>query len=369
MDPALSALVFFGVHEIENRSRVRLMRADRGHIVLTGATGFIGGYIVEEALNQGYSVTGVDNFSKYGKVTHSYDNHPHYELVEGDAQDVDLLKQLFFEADHVVAAAAMIGGITYFHSYPYDLLATNERIIASTCDAAVEVFPLGRLKKITYLSSSMVFESADRWPSREGEELLIPPPHSSYGFQKLSVEYFARAAWEQYRIPYTILRPFNCVGIGERRALRDADVTSGSVSLAMSHVVPDLIQKIVKGQDPLLILGSGEQVRCYTYGGDLAQGIVGSLDTEAATNEDFNLSTSRATTVLELAELIWVKIYGPDRPFSVEHEAPYPHDVQKRVPDVSKARELLGFVAETPIEDVLDELIPWVEEAIECGQI
>jgi UDP-glucose 4-epimerase len=369
MAPEIYALVFRGVHEIENRSSVRLMGAKGGHIVLTGAAGFIGGYIVEEALSQGYSITGVDNFSKYGKVTRSYDNHAHYELVEGDAQDVDLLKQLFLEADHVIAAAAMIGGITYFHSYPYDLLAMNERIIASTCDAAIEAFPLGRLKKVTYLSSSMVFESADHWPSTEGEELLIPPPHSSYGFQKLSTEYFARAAWDQYRIPFTILRPFNCVGIGERRALGDVEITSGSVSLAMSHVVPDLIQKIVKGQDPLLILGSGEQVRCYTYGGDLAQGIVGSLDTDAATNEDFNLSTSRAITVLELAELIWVKIHGSDRPFSVEHEAPYQHDVQKRIPEVSKARDLLGFVAETPIEDVLDELIPWIEEAIECGQI
>ena len=73
--------------------------------------------------------------------------------------------------------------------------------------------------------------------------------------------------------------------------------------------------------------------------------------------------------MLELAELIWVKIHGPDRPFSVEHEAPYPHDVQKRIPDVSKARDLWGFIAETPIEEVLDELIPWVEEAIERGQI
>ena len=99
MAPTLSALVFRGVHEIENRSPVRLMGTEHGHIVLTDAAGFIGGYIVEEALSQGDSVTGVDNFSKYGKVTRSYDNHPHYELVEGDAQDVNLLKQLFFEAD------------------------------------------------------------------------------------------------------------------------------------------------------------------------------------------------------------------------------------------------------------------------------
>ena len=128
------------------------------------------------------------------------------------------------------------------------------------------------LEKVTYLSSSMVFESTDRWPSKEGDERLVPPPLSSYGFQKLAVEYFARAAWDQYQVPYTILRPFNCVGIGESRALGDVEIDSGNVKLAMSHVVPDLVQKILEGQDPLHLLGDGEQVRHYTYGGDLARG-------------------------------------------------------------------------------------------------
>ena len=137
----------------------------------------------------------------------------------------------------------------------------------------------------------------------------------------------------------------------------------------MSHVLPDLIQKVIKGQDPLRILGSGKQVRCYTYGGDLARGVISSLGLDAATNEDFNLSTSRVTTVLELAELIWRKVHGSDRPFYVEHDPPYRYDVQKRIPDVSKARDYLGFVADTPIEAVLDEVVPWVREGIESGRI
>ena len=85
----------------------------------------------------------------------------------------------------------------------------------------------------------------------------VPPPHSSYGFQKLAVEYFARAAYDQYDLPYTIVRPFNCVGIGEMRARGEVEVVSGNVKLAMSHVVPDLVQKVVRGQDPLHILGDG----------------------------------------------------------------------------------------------------------------
>jgi UDP-glucose 4-epimerase len=302
-------------------------------------------------------------------VAKSYDSHPNYRLVEGDAADVELMTSLLTGCDHFVAGAAMIGGISYFHTYAYDLLATNERIIAGSCDAAIAAHRAGRLRKVTYLSSSMVFESADSWPSHEGQEGEIPPPRSAYGFQKLAVEYFARAAWDQYKLPYTILRPFNCVGIGESRALGDVEVLSGNVRLAMSHVVPDLVQKVLKGQDPLHILGSGEQVRHYTYGADLAVGIVTAMEHPDARNESFNLSTAESTTVLELARLIWRKIVGADQEFRVVHDDPFEYDVQRRVPATEKAARVLGFEATTTLDRMLDAVIPWIRRAIEGGTI
>lgn len=339
-------------------------------VVVTGSAGFIGGYIVEELLSKGYQVVGVDNFSKYGPVSKSYDSNPNYELVIGDVQDVELMTRLLSDADHFIAGAALIGGISYFHTYAYDLLAQNERIIASSVDAAIAAKKAGgRLEKVTYMSSSMVFESTDRWPSKEGDERIVPPPLSSYGFQKLAVEYFAIAAWDQYKLPYTILRPFNCVGIGERRALGDVEIHSGNVALAMSHVVPDLVQKVLKGQDPLHILGAGDQVRHYTYGGDLARGIVLSLEHPAALNNDFNISTADGHTVTQLAEIIWHKIKGADVPLRITSDEGFEYDVKKRVPDVSKAKELLGFEATTKLEDMLDEVIPWIENAISEGTI
>src|ERR1700689_2446735 len=316
-------------------------------VLVSGSAGFIGGYLVEELLARGYAVVGIDNFSKYGKVTKSYDDNPNYELVEGDARDIDLMTRLLSDCDHFIAGAAMIGGISYFHTYAYDLLATNERIIAASCDAAIAAHKAGRLKKVTYVSSSMVFESADSWPSYEGQEREVPPPLSSYGFQKLAVEYFARAARDQYQLPYTIVRPFNCVGIGESRALGDEEILSGNVRLAMSHVVPDLVQKVLRGQDPLHVLGSGDQIRHYTYGGDLAKGIVMAMEHEDALNEDFNLSTAESTTVRELAEMIWRKVRGPGVPLRFVHDEPFEYDVQQRVPDTGKAKRILGFDATT----------------------
>ena len=338
-------------------------------VLVSGAQGFIGGYVVEELLARGHSVIGVDNFSKYGKVAKSFDAHPDYELVEGDCRDVELMTELLSDCDHFIAGAALIGGISYFHTYAYDLLATNERIMAASCDAAIAAHRGGRLQKVTYMSSSMVFESADSWPSYEGQQREVPPPKSSYGFQKLAVEYFARAAWDQYQLPFTILRPFNCVGIGEGRALGEVEVLSGNVKLAMSHVVPDLVQKVLKDQDPLHILGDGSQIRHYTYGGDLAQGVVTAMEHPAALNEDFNLSTATSTTVLELAELIWRKIKGPGVPFRYVCDDPFEHDVQRRVPATDKAREVLGFEATTPLDEILDEVIPWIAKAVEDGSI
>ena len=338
-------------------------------VVVTGSAGFIGGYIVEELLRQGHQVVGVDNYSKYGSVAKSYDGNPNYELIVGDVQDVELMTRVLSDADHFIAGAALIGGISYFHTYAYDLLAQNERIIASSVDAAIAAHKAGRLRKVTYMSSSMVFESTDRWPSKEGDERLIPPPLSSYGFQKLAVEYFAHAAWDQYKLPYTIVRPFNCVGIGESRALGDVDIDSGNVKLAMSHVVPDLVQKVLKGQDPLHILGNGQQVRHYTYGGDLAKGIALTLDHPAALNNDFNISTPNGHSVAELAEAIWRKIKGPDVPLRLVHDQGFEHDVQKRVPDVSKTKELLGFEATTSLDEMLDEVIPWIRAAVAEGAI
>ncbi|HEY3732560.1 MAG TPA: NAD-dependent epimerase/dehydratase family protein [Streptosporangiaceae bacterium] len=338
-------------------------------VLVSGSAGFIGGYVVEELLRRGYAVTGVDNFSKYGKVRKSYDDHPSYTLVEGDARDVELMSGLLADCEHFIAGAAMIGGISYFHTYAYDLLAANERIIAASCDAAIKANREGKLRKVTYLSSSMVFESADTWPSHEGQEREIPPPLSSYGFQKLAVEYFAHAAYDQYGLPYTILRPFNCVGIGESRALGDEEILSGNVKLAMSHVVPDLVQKVLKGQDPLHILGSGEQIRHYTYGGDLAEGVVTAMEHADATNDDFNLSTAESTTVLQLAELIWRKVKGDGEPLRITHDDPFEYDVQRRVPATEKAKRVLGFEATTSLDTMMDEVIPWISDAIKAGTI
>jgi hypothetical protein len=185
-------------------------------ILLTGSQGFIGSYICNELLSKGYKVVGVDNFQKYGKVTRAHDTHPNFKLYNIDVLSDNFLEIVDLEKPNmIIAGAAMIGGISYFHKFAYDLLATNERILAQTFDAAILAHKKGYLERIIVLSSSMVFEEALVYPTPESAIKNTPPPSSTYGFQKLASEYFAKGAWEQYQLPYSIIRPFNCVGIGE----------------------------------------------------------------------------------------------------------------------------------------------------------
>jgi UDP-glucose 4-epimerase len=133
-------------------------------------------------------------------------------------------------------------------------------------------------------------------------------------------------------------------------------------------VVPDLVVKVLRGQDPLHILGAGNQVRHYPYGGDLARGIRLAMESPAAIDDDFNLSTAQSTTVLELAGAIWSRVNG-DRPLRIVGDPPFEYDVQCRIPDVRKAHAVLGFDADTPLGAMLDEVIPWIADEAAAGRI
>ncbi len=329
-------------------------------ILVSGSYGFLGGYIVQELLNKGYFVVGIDNFSKYGKIFKEFENKENFEFHEADVKDTKILETIIKGCDHFIAGAAMIGGISYFHQFAYDLIAENERILSSSFDAAINEFNHGKLKKITVISSSMVFENSKNFPSIEGDELISPPPFSTYGFQKLSSEYFCKGAFQQYNLPYTIIRPFNCIGTGEITSKKESKKSSGNIKLALSHVLPDLILKCLKKQNPLHILGDGDQTRCFTYGGDIARGIELSLNNKNALNQDFNISISKETKVIDLAKIVWTKIYG-NEDYNFAFDEPFMHDVRKRVPDVRKAKKLLNFEATTSLDDVIDEIIFWIK--------
>ena len=319
-------------------------------LVVTGGEGFIGRAVVKQLIARGYTVRVLDDLSK-PESREGADARPlEAEFIQHDLTDPSRTAALFDGFDACVNLAAKIGGIGYFHRYPADILGENNRIFSSTFQAAVQA----GMNRMVYVSSSMVFESATRFPSREDDLPLLPPPRTAYGRSKLIGEWYCRAFWDQYRLPYTIVRPFNAYGVNE----------APGDDVGYAHVIPDLVKKILEGQRPLPLLGDGRQTRCFTHVSDIADGIVTALEHDNAVNEDFNLSSPVETTILELARLLH-GLCNVDWPFEVTHVPGFEHDIRRRIPDVTKAKRLLGWEARYRLEDKLPEVVAWLKTRLE----
>lgn len=337
-------------------------------ILVTGAAGFIASHLVPELLRAGHEVIGVDDSSRYGRARRGHDAHPRYRFVAGDVRSSSLLRDLAHDCDQLVALAGLSGRMQSLSEMAYDLIAENERINAATFDAAIDACLDGRLSRIVVVSSTRVYESATVFPTPEGAERLSPPPQSTFGFQKLATEYFARGAWEQYRLPFTLLRASPVVGRGERSALLRLDEPGAQpLKLFTNHSVADLVIKILSGQDPVHLSGQGTQMRNYIAASDLARGIRLAMESQDAVNEDFNLGTRKCIPVVELAERLWQRIHGSAKPFRHVSDTDYRYDVPFRVPDVRKAKAVLGFEAQVTLDEMLDDMVAWIREELAEG--
>src|SRR5262249_27684115 len=198
----------------------------------------------------------------------------------------------------------------------------------------------------------MVLEEAELFPTAEEYLGRCPTPVSAYGFSKLTGEVYCRAAHEEHGFPYTICRPFNAYGPGE---VPDAEP-------GIAHAVPDLINKVLSGQRPLQIFGSGEQTRTLTHVDDIAEGLAIAMSSPAALNEDFNISAERELTVAEIARIVWEACGEDPHAFALEHLPTFTVDVQRRWRWVEKARKLLGWQAQIQPEDGIAQTVQWLRE-------
>jgi UDP-glucose 4-epimerase len=254
---------------------------------------------------------------------------------------------------HVIHLAAIVGGIANFHKLPYTLTEVNNALYNAVIRAAIEL----DVERFVYVSSSMVFERAELFPTPEDYLPECPVPVSAYGFSKLTGEVYCRAAHDEHGLPYTICRPFNAYGPGE---IPDAEP-------GIAHAVPDLINKVLSGQRPLGIFGSGEQTRTLTHVEDIADGVVAAMSSPAGLNEDFNISASRELTVAEIARIVWEACGEDPDAFELEHLPTFAVDVQRRWPSVEKARRLLGWESRIEVEDGIAATVRWLRELRAIG--
>ena len=311
-----------------------------------GGAGFIGSYVVRELLAHDWSVTVVDDFSKYGRVEHEFFGHPSFRLIEADCRA--LPAEEYADHDVVLCLAARIGGIRYFNSIPYTIARDNSEILFAAIDATLTAD-----KTFVYFSSSMVYERLDR-PVSEEDALNQPVPLTSYGMQKLFGEIAVRGAHAERGLEYLIVRPFNAVGAGE---LPDTK------QFGMAHVIPDFAYKALVKQSPFSIIGDGQQVRTFTHAFDVARALRLLLESRVR-NDDFDLCGDATVRIDELAERVWQTV-NPDLPFpGFEHQPAPPADVRYRVGRGEKARRLLGWTPTRDLDAIIADCVTYVRGAI-----
>lgn len=311
-------------------------------VAVTGGAGFIGRSVVLELLGRGHEVVVIDDLSKPADAV-----PPDWNLVRLDLTEEKGLREAMDGCSRVIHLAAKIGGIGYFHRHPALILSDNNRLYSNVFETAAAL----RMERIVYVSSSMVFESATSFPSRESDLATIPPPLTAYGCSKLIGEWYCDAFRKEHGLSYTIVRPFNAYGINE---LPGDDV-------GYAHVIPDLVKKTLFGGPSIEILGDGTQTRCFTHVSDLARGISVALEHPAAEDDDFNLGSDREVDMLSLARRIH-DLLRPEAPFSPVFVPGFEHDIRRRVPDVSKAADRLGFRPQVTLEQGLPEVVAWISE-------
>lgn len=311
-------------------------------ILITGGTGFIGRKLTQTLHQKDYPlrVTGLDE--------RPFDLPEEVEHYQADLREFKEAMPAFENVDVCINLAARVGPVGYMAKYAAEIWDDNNRILSATFRAAKE----RGIKRMYFASSSMVFQNSSKETSKEEDVLTIPPPTNIYGFSKLLGEYYCRAYAEQFGLVYTIFRLFNVYGVGERLGKE----------LGFSHVIPDIAKRILFGQYPLEILGDGKQTRSFTHVDDIVAGIVLLVEKEKETrNEDYNLGSSRETSILELAKMLW-KICGRKEPFKVKHLPEFSHPTAyRRAVDNSKIRAL-GWKETVKLEDGLKEVVEWLRE-------
>lgn len=309
-------------------------------VLVTGGAGFIGTEVVTQLLKNGYNVRVADDLSKLeAKIPAGC------EFFQVDLTKKQSALKVMQGIDYSIHLAAKIGGIGYFHKYPATILSENNKMYSAVFEAAVE----NKIKRIIYLSSSMVFESTDSFPSKEEDIVKIPPPVSAYGFSKLVGECYCKSFKDEFGLDYTIIRPFNAYGINE----------APGEEVGYSHVIPDLIKKILSGQYPLELLGDGQQTRCFTHVSDIARGIILALESDGAINKDFNVGSEKEIKMIDLAKLLW-KVCNMKKPFKVKFVPGFKYDIKRRVPSAQRARTVLKWEEDKKLENELPQIIEWV---------
>lgn len=314
--------------------------------LVTGGAGSIGSYVCEYLIQRGHQVTTLDNGPSH-KVEHLFDSG-RFKFVQDSVLNRDVVDRLVDQADTIIHLAAIADPKRYVNE-PLNVLNVNLRGSLGLLDRCAH-----QGKKFVFASTSEVLGKNPNVPWKEDADRLLGPPSINrwcYSTGKALIEHYLYAYGQQENLPFVIMRFFNVYGP------RCDDLGQG-------RVIPIFLEKFLKGQ-PLVIHGDGSQTRCFTFIEDTAEAVVELSINEKAKGLCFNIGSDRETSILELAQTMkQVGGFGNDLVFKPHLEVfgkSY-EDIPRRIPDVTRIKEVIGWQATTSLEDGLKRTIDFYRQ-------
>lgn len=311
-------------------------------VLITGGAGFIGSHLSEEMLARGHTVTVVDDLSTGSPVNLlPLLDHPRFRFVRGSILERQLVDDLVADADRVFHLAAAVGVHTIV-DHPLRSLRTNLDGAEHVLDAAVR-----HDRRVLIASTSEVYgkNTADGL-DEESDRVLGSPLKSrwSYAEAKAIDELIAATYWQTHGLRVVVVRLFNTVGPRQ----------TGRYGM----VVPRLVGQAVRGE-PLSVYGDGQQTRCFCHVGDIVPALVQLVDTPAAYGRAVNLGNPNETSIMQLAERIIARTASSSAvelvPYADVYGPGY-EDMRRRVPNIGRAAELIGFAPRLDLDRVIDDV-------------
>jgi UDP-glucose 4-epimerase len=308
--------------------------------LITGGAGFIGSHLAERLIARGDQVVVLDNLST-GDTNNLYSIKDEIRFVQGNILDKGLIDDLVAESDFVVNLAASLGVFNIVNK-PLESLITNLKGSGIVIESADQ-----RKKPILIASTSEVYGKNIKDSLKETDDRIIGHPLKSrwsYSEAKAVDESLAYFYFLENKLPIRIVRFFNTVGPRQ----------VGHYGM----VVPRFVTAALKNE-PLSVYGSGDQIRCFCHVTDAVRGLLLVMDSDKAVGEVFNVGNNQQISIMELAKKV-IEITGSKSVIEkIAYEKAYPEgfeDMQRRVPDISKIKQVLGWSPEINLDQIIKDI-------------
>ena len=312
-------------------------------VLVTGGTGFIGSHVVENLVKKGASVSVMDNMQN-GKIKNIRYLKDKIKFIKGDCTNPDDALKACRNQEVVMNLAARVGGIEYNRTHQATMLRDNLLIGTIMIEAARKV----EAERFLVVSSACVYPRECSVPTPESEGFLDEPEptNGGYGWAKRMAEKLGMYYAQEFGMKVGIVRPYNCYG---PRDHFDPET---------SHVIPALIRRVLDGENPVKVWGSGNQTRAFLYVEDLAEGMIRSIE-KYPVPDPINLGTDKEISIIDLIKKI-VEISGLNP--KIEFDTTKPDGSPRRNSDNKKAKEKVGFTPKVKLAEGLKKTISWYKQ-------